>query len=55
MKAFYASIDTILWGRKTYDWLLDTTRSKIRLMVCSTRIWATSCSLDSRRNDRQKA
>ena len=23
MEAFYASIDTILWGRKTYDWLLD--------------------------------
>jgi dihydrofolate reductase len=23
MRAFYASIDTILWGRKTYDWLLD--------------------------------
>jgi dihydrofolate reductase len=23
MKAFYRSIDTILWGRKTYDWLLD--------------------------------
>lgn len=23
MKDFYASIDTILWGRKTYDWLLD--------------------------------
>jgi dihydrofolate reductase len=22
MKAFYRSIDTILWGRKTYDWLL---------------------------------
>lgn len=22
MKAFYASIDTILWGRKTYDWLM---------------------------------
>lgn len=22
MKEFYASIDTILWGRKTYDWLL---------------------------------
>ena len=23
MGAFYPSIDTILWGRKTYDWLLD--------------------------------
>jgi dihydrofolate reductase len=23
MRGFYASIDTILWGRKTYDWLLD--------------------------------
>jgi len=22
MRKFYASIDTILWGRKTYDWLL---------------------------------
>jgi dihydrofolate reductase len=22
MRAFYPSIDTILWGRKTYDWLL---------------------------------
>jgi dihydrofolate reductase len=22
MKAFYRSIDTILWGRKTYDWAL---------------------------------
>jgi dihydrofolate reductase len=22
MSAFYSSIDTILWGRKTYDWLL---------------------------------
>lgn len=22
MKAFYPTIDTILWGRKTYDWLL---------------------------------
>jgi hypothetical protein len=20
MRAFYPSIDTILWGRKTYDW-----------------------------------
>lgn len=23
MGAFYSTIDTILWGRKTYDWLLD--------------------------------
>ena len=23
MKRFYSTIDTILWGRKTYDWLLD--------------------------------
>jgi len=23
MKKFYASIDTILWGRKTYDWLVN--------------------------------
>ena len=23
MSAFYATIDTILWGRKTYDWLLQ--------------------------------
>jgi dihydrofolate reductase len=23
MGAFYTTIDTILWGRKTYDWLLD--------------------------------
>jgi dihydrofolate reductase len=23
MRDFYPTIDTILWGRKTYDWLLD--------------------------------
>lgn len=23
MRAFYKSIDTILWGRKTYDWVID--------------------------------
>jgi dihydrofolate reductase len=23
MSAFYRTIDTILWGRKTYDWVLD--------------------------------
>jgi len=28
MSAFYPSIDTILWGRKTYDWLLAYYRKK---------------------------
>src|SRR5512143_3731678 len=23
MRQFYPTIDTILWGRRTYDWLLD--------------------------------
>jgi dihydrofolate reductase len=23
MRRFYPTIDTILWGRKTYDWLID--------------------------------
>ncbi len=23
MRAFYRTIDTVLWGRKTYDWALD--------------------------------
>jgi dihydrofolate reductase len=23
MRAFYSAIDTILWGRKTYDWVLN--------------------------------
>jgi dihydrofolate reductase len=28
MSIFYRSIDTILWGRKTYDWVLDYYRKK---------------------------
>jgi dihydrofolate reductase len=28
MRAFYSTIDTILWGRKTYDWLLAYYRKK---------------------------
>ena len=28
MGKFYATIDTILWGRKTYDWLLNYSRKK---------------------------
>jgi len=30
MRAFYRSIDTILWGRKTYDWLLAYFRKQGR-------------------------
>jgi dihydrofolate reductase len=26
MRAFYRTIDTMVWGRKTYDWLLDYSR-----------------------------
>jgi dihydrofolate reductase len=28
MRKFYPTIDTILWGRKTYDWLLDYYRKR---------------------------
>ena len=28
MRRFYASVDTILWGRKTYDWLLAYHRKR---------------------------
>jgi dihydrofolate reductase len=28
MREFYPTIDTILWGRKTYDWLLDYYRKR---------------------------
>ena len=28
MRAFYPSIDTILWGRKTYDWGLAYCKRK---------------------------
>ena len=28
IRAFYRQIDTILWGRKTYDWLLDYYKKK---------------------------
>ena len=30
MREFYPTIDTILWGRKTYDWLLDYYKKKGR-------------------------
>ena len=28
MSAFYPTIDTILWGRKTYDWVLEYQKKK---------------------------
>src|SRR5207249_7770244 len=28
MRAFYPTIDTILWGRKTYDWLINYYKKK---------------------------
>jgi dihydrofolate reductase len=28
MREFYPTIDTILWGRKTYDWLIDYYRKR---------------------------
>ena len=28
MRAFYRTIDTILWGRRTYDWLLNYNKKK---------------------------
>jgi dihydrofolate reductase len=28
MRAFYTTIDTILWGRRTYDWLLNYYKKK---------------------------
>jgi hypothetical protein len=28
MREFYATIDTILWGRRTYDWLLNYHKQK---------------------------
>jgi dihydrofolate reductase len=30
IRAFYSTIDTILWGRKTYDWVLDYYKKKGR-------------------------
>src|SRR5712692_5304925 len=44
MRAFYPTIDTILWGRKTYDWLLDYTRRRAGKAGCSTQSSPTTCS-----------
>src|SRR5437763_1679142 len=44
MREFYPTIDTILWGRKTYDWVLNYYKKKVRRQVCSTRSSRTTCS-----------
>jgi dihydrofolate reductase len=39
MGAFYLTIDTILWGRKTYDWALDYHRKKkIKTGIFDTKV-----------------
>lgn len=38
MKAFHAGIDTILWGRKTYDWLLAYYRKRGEPPVFDTSV-----------------
>jgi dihydrofolate reductase len=40
MKKFYSTIDTILWGRKTYDWILNyyQQRGKSTKGVFDTRL-----------------
>ena len=38
MSAFYKSIDTILWGRKTYDMALDFQKKGVTESACDTRV-----------------
>jgi len=55
MRAFYRMIDTILWGRKTYDWVLDYYEkrgSKGRMFDSKL---ANYCSRGTRRNARLQA
>jgi dihydrofolate reductase len=52
MREFYPTIDTILWGRKTYDWLLSCYKkkgktrglfdTKVANYVCAWRLGSTS-------------
>jgi dihydrofolate reductase len=55
MGAFYATIDTILWGRRTYDWVLSYYKKKGKKGGCLTRSSPTMCSPESRRNGRLQA
>jgi dihydrofolate reductase len=50
MTEFYPTIDTILWGRKTYDWLLAYYRKKVGKARCSTRSSPITYSPGNRRS-----
>jgi dihydrofolate reductase len=54
MTEFYPAIDTILWGRKTYAWLLAFFKKKGRKRECSTRSSPTMCSPGNHRNGRRQ-
>jgi dihydrofolate reductase len=38
MRAFYATIDTILWGRNTYDWALAHSKRKDKADIFDTKL-----------------
>jgi hypothetical protein len=44
MTEFYSTIDTVLWGRKTYDWALAYYRKHGRKGEMSTRNLPATCS-----------
>jgi dihydrofolate reductase len=41
MREFYRTIDTILWGRRTYDWLLNYNKKR-GLEACQLRVLANA-------------
>jgi dihydrofolate reductase len=47
MRAFYPSIDTDLWGRRTYDWALDISTKKASKTAFSTRRSPITCSREN--------
>jgi dihydrofolate reductase len=55
MGAFYPTIDTILWGRKTYDWALDYHNRSGGKAAYSTPRLPTTCFRRSPRNERLQA
>ena len=52
MTSFYRTIDTILWGRKTYDWVLSYHKKKGQKEGMFDRRSAITSSQRSRRNGR---